>query len=168
MKKVIVVACSRNRVIGKDNQLVWHMPADLRFFKKTTMGHHLLLGRKTFESMGGPLPGRTSIVITRNHDYKVPDGHYVVHSLKKGYELGEKLGLDDLMILGGAEIYKQALGDTDEIIQTYIDEEFAGDAFFPELDLQEWELLKRESHLKDEKNAHNYEFRQFVRRQNKE
>jgi dihydrofolate reductase len=164
MKKVIVVACSRNRVIGKNNQLVWRMPADLRFFKLTTMGHHLLLGRKTFESMGGALPGRTSIVITRNKNYKVPEGHYVVHSIEEGYALGEKLGLEVLMVLGGAEIYKQALPEIDEVILTHIDEEFEGDAFFPELVSKDWELLSSEAHSKDEKNPHDYEFRRYVRR----
>lgn len=161
MKKVIVVACSRNRVIGKNNQLVWHMPADLRFFKQTTMGHHLLLGRKTFESMGGALPGRTSIVITRNPNYQVPQGHHVVHSIQEGYDLGEKLGLDTLMILGGAEVYKQALSDADEVILTYIDEDFEGDAFFPDLDEKDWKLIHAESHQKDEKNAFDYEFRRY-------
>jgi dihydrofolate reductase len=164
MRKTIVVACSINNVIGKDNKLIWHMPADLMFFKATTIGHHLLLGRKTFESMGGPLPGRTSIVITRNKDYKVPEGHYVAASISDGIELAESLNLDQLMILGGAEIYKQTLDLADEIIITEIKAEFDGDAFFPNIDSNEWKLAWNERHEKDQKNSYDYEFKKYLKK----
>ena len=164
MKKTIVVACSENRVIGKDNKLIWYMPADLKFFKATTMGHHLMLGRKTFESMGGPLPGRTSIVITRNQNFKVPNGHFIATSINEGIALAESLKLDQLMILGGAEIYKQTLNLADEIILTEIKSEFDGDAFFPKIDSNEWELIWHERHEKDRKNKFDYEFKKYLKK----
>jgi dihydrofolate reductase len=164
MKKVIVAATSLNGVLGKDNQLVWHMPADLKFFKKTTMGHHLLLGRKTFESMGGALPGRTSIILTRDKDYIAPEGHYVVHSIEEGYKLANQLQLETLMILGGAEVYAQTIAEADEIILTLIKAEFEGDAFFPQIDESQWELRKTETFSADEKNNFDYEFQAYNRR----
>ncbi len=164
MIKTIVVACSKNNVIGKDNALIWHMPADLKFFKSTTIGHHVLLGRKTFESMGKPLPGRTSIVVTRNKEYKVPEGHFVCSSIKEGIALAESLKIGQLMILGGAEVYKQTLALADEIILTEIKAVFDGDAFFPEIDPSQWELMWNEPHEKDQKNKFDYEFKKYFRK----
>jgi dihydrofolate reductase len=164
MKKTIVVACSLNNVIGKDNQLIWHMPADLKFFKATTMGHYLLLGRKTFESMGGALPGRTSIVITSNKDYVVPEGHYVASSIEEGISIAASLNLAQLMILGGAQVYEQTIDIADEIILTEIKAEFDGDAFFPKIDSNKWELTWHEQHEKDQKNAYDYEFKKYLKK----
>lgn len=164
MKKTIVVACSLNNVIGKDNQLIWHMPADLKFFKTTTMGHHLLLGRKTFESMGGPLPGRTSIVITSNKDYLVPEGHFVANSIEEGISIAKSLNLEQLMILGGAQVYEQTIGIADEIILTEIKAEFDGDAFFPKIDSNNWELVWHEQHEKDEKNSFDFVFKKYLKK----
>jgi dihydrofolate reductase len=164
MKKTIVVACSLNNVIGKDNQLIWHMPADLKFFKTTTMGHHLLLGRKTFESMGGPLPGRTSIVITSNKDYLVPEGHFVANSIEEGISIAKSLNLEQLMILGGAKVYEQTIGIADEIILTEIKAEFDGDAFFPKIDSNNWELVWHEQHEKDEKNSFDFVFKKYLKK----
>ncbi len=164
MKKTIVVACSINNVIGKDNQLIWHMPADLKFFKATTMGHHLLLGRKTFESMGGPLPGRTSIVVTSNEDYVVPEGHFVANSIEEGISIAESLNLEQLMILGGARVYEQTIEIADEIILTEIKSEFDGDAFFPKIDSNKWELIWHERHEKDQKNSYDYEFKKYLKK----
>ncbi len=164
MKKTIVVACSLNNVIGKDNQLIWHMPADLKFFKATTMGHYLLLGRKTFESMGGALPGRTSIVITSNKDYVVPEGHFVANSIEEGISIAASLNLAQLMILGGALVYEQTIDIADEIILTEIKAEFDGDAFFPKIDSNKWELTWHEQHEKDQKNAYDYEFKKYLKK----
>lgn len=164
MKKTIVVACSLNNVIGKDNQLIWHMPADLKFFKATTMGHYLLLGRKTFESMGGALPGRTSIVITSNKDYVVPEGHFVANSIEEGISIAASLNLAQLMILGGALVYEQTIDIADEIMLTEIKAEFDGDAFFPKIDSNKWELTWHEQHEKDQKNAYDYEFKKYLKK----
>jgi dihydrofolate reductase len=166
MKKTIVVACDEQNTIGKKNQLIWHMPADMKFFRATTMGHHLLMGRKTFESMGGPLIGRTSIVVTRNRHFSVPEGHHLVNSIEEGIELAKNLGVENLMILGGAEIYKQTIDIADVVIMTRIHHSFSGDAFFPKLKPIEWDQIWSEYHDADEKNAYSYTFKKFIRKKN--
>ena len=158
MKISIIVAKARNNVIGKDNQLVWKLSGDLQHFKKTTLGHHIIMGRKTFESMGKPLPGRTSIVITRNNDYQVPDGHYVVHSLDAALDLVRSKSLEQVYVLGGAEIFKMALPIADELIITEVDASPEGDTFFPPVDYSQWEKVSEEKYSKDEKNEFNYTF----------
>lgn len=158
MKISLIVAKARNNVIGKDNQLVWKLSGDLQHFKRTTLGHHVIMGRKTFESMGKPLPGRTSIVITRNKDYQVSSPHYVVHSLDDALKIAEEKGLEQAFILGGAEIFKQALPLTNEMIITEVDAAPDGDTFFPSVDYSNWEKVSEESHSKDEKNEYNYTF----------
>jgi dihydrofolate reductase len=166
MKKTIVVACDEKNVIGRENQLIWHMPADMKFFRATTMGHHLLMGRKTFESMGGPLKGRTSIVVTRNTNFRVPEGHYVVNSIKEGIDLAQKLSVENLMILGGAEIYQQTIEIVDEIIMTRIHHSFTGDANFPFVNPNEWETGWSEYHDADEKNPYSFTFNKLIRKKN--
>lgn len=158
MKISLIVAKARNNVIGKDNRLVWKLSGDLQHFKRTTLGHHVIMGRKTFESMGKPLPGRTSIVITRNKDYQVPSPHYVVHSLDDALKIAEKKGLEQAFILGGAEIFKQALPLTDEMIITEVDAAPDGDTFFPPVDYSLWEKVSEERRSKNEKNEYNYTF----------
>lgn len=158
MKISIIVAKAKNNVIGKDNQLVWKLSGDLRHFKRTTLDHHIIMGRKTFESMGKPLPGRTSIVITRNKDYQVPSPHYAVHSLDEALEVARSKGLEQVFILGGAEIFKLALPLTDEMIITEVDASPEGDTFFPPVDYSQWEKFWEESHSKDETNEYNYTF----------
>ena len=158
MKISLIVAKARNNVIGKDNQLVWKLSGDLQHFKRTTLGHHVIMGRKTFESMGKPLPRRTSIVITRNKDYQVPSPHYVVHSLDEALKIVEEKGLEQAFILGGSEIFKQALPLTDEMIITEVDADPDGDTFFPSLDYSKWEKVSEERHPKDKKNEYNYTF----------
>lgn len=158
VKISIIVAKARNNVIGKDNQLVWKLSGDLRHFKRTTLGHHVIMGRKTFESMGKPLPGRTSIVITRNKDYQIPSPHHVVHSLDTALGIARSKGLGQVFILGGAEIFKMALPLTDEMIITEVDATPDGDAFFPPVDYSEWEKVSEERHPKDEKNEYDFTF----------
>src|SRR5690606_11071407 len=133
MIKSMIVAIAANNVIGKDNQLVWHMPADLRHFKSTTMGHYIIMGRKTFESQKKPLPGRTSIIITRNKDYQA-EGCHVVHSLEEAYKIGRENNQQEVFILGGAEIYEMALNSANKMYITEIKESFEGDTFFPKID----------------------------------
>ena len=155
MKMSIVVAMAANGVIGRDNQLPWHLPADLKHFKQTTMGKPILMGRKTWESIGRPLPGRTNIVITRDSSYSAA-GCEVVNSIDAAIAAaGEQ---DEVMVIGGAELYRQVLSDTDTIYLTRIHEAFDGDTCFPELRNTEWHQVERVDHEADEKNSHDYSF----------
>lgn len=163
MKISIIVAKGSNNVIGKDNKLPWHLPGDLRHFKKTTSGYHVIMGRKTFESTDKPLPNRTSIVITRNKHYTVPEEHYVVHDLDAALEVARSKGLARVFILGGAEIFKIALTVVDELIITEIDASPEGDTFFPTLDYSQWEKISQEDFIPDEKNEFGYSFLTYKR-----
>ena len=151
----IVVAMDTKGVIGLDNGLPWHLPADLQHFKQTTMGKPILMGRKTHESIGRPLPGRTNIVITRDIGYRA-EGCVVVNSIDAALEAaGEQ---DEIMVIGGAEFYRQVLPRTDTIYLTRIHETFSGDTFFPELKDADWQEVERSDHAADDKNLHNYSF----------
>ncbi|MCP2044602.1 dihydrofolate reductase [Pontibacter sp. HSC-36F09] len=159
----IVVAIAQNNVIGKDNQLIWHLPADLRHFKQKTMGHPMIMGRKTFESIGKPLPGRTTIIVTRQEDYKA-EGCIVVNSVEEAIAKGKELDSEQVSIVGGAEIYKQALSFVDTIYLTKVHHDFDGDTFFPELKEEEWLLVSVEGHEPDEKNKYAYTFKELRRK----
>lgn len=163
MIKSIIVAKAENNVIGKDNDLVWRMPADLKHFRSTTTGHFIVMGRKTLEATEKPLPGRTSIVITRQKDFSA-EGCLVVNSLEEAYELGEKYRQQELFILGGGEIYRQAMDSADKIYLTEIKETFEGDTTFPEIDYDVWEETSRREFEADEKNPHDYAFVELERR----
>lgn len=163
MQVSAIVACSKNRAIGRDNQIPWYLPADLRFFKKITSGHHILMGRKTFESIGRPLPRRTNIVITRQLDYKA-EGCVVLPSLLDGVEYAKKRGERELFIIGGGEIYRQSLSVCSHIYYTEVDAEILdASVFFPKLEAHEWRLVSEEPHEKDENNPHPYVFKVFKR-----
>jgi dihydrofolate reductase len=150
-----VVAIAENGVIGNDNKLLWHLPADLKFFKQTTMGHPIIMGRKTFDSIGRVLPGRRNIVITRNKDFK-KEGVDVFHSVE---ELMKNVNTnEELMVIGGAEIYRLFFLTCDRLYITWVHHKFEGDTFFPEFNLEEWKEISSEKHLKDEKNAFDYTF----------
>ncbi|MBC8753222.1 dihydrofolate reductase [Kordia sp. YSTF-M3] len=151
----LIVAAAENNVIGKDNKLIWHLSNDLKRFKKLTSGHHIIMGRKTFESFPKPLPNRTHIVITRQKDYKVPKGVIVVHSMKEAVSIAT-LSDAEPFVIGGGEIYKQALPFATKIELTRVHHEFEGDTFFPEIELKDWKEVANTFHKKDEK--HNYEF----------
>jgi dihydrofolate reductase len=157
----LIVAISQNNVIGKDNKLVWHMPADMRFFKNTTMGHTLIMGRKTFESFGKPLPGRNSIVITRQKDWQY-EGVVVVHSLEDAIKSAP--ADEEVFIIGGAEIYRQAMPLCKKMYLTIIHHDFEGDTYFPAIDFSQWNLTSDEKHPADEKNAFDYSFRVYERK----
>ena len=163
MIKIIMAAIAKNNVIGKDNNLIWHLPADLRFFKQTTKGHTLIMGRKTFESLGNPLPHRDSLVVTRNKDY-TSDGITVFHSLENALAYAEKKGLEKVFILGGGEIYRQSMDIADKMIITEVHEEFDGDTNFPEIDKDTWKEISREEHKADEKNKYDFAFVEYVRK----
>lgn len=151
----LIVAMANNRVIGANNTLPWHLPADLKHFKALTMGHHIVMGRKTYESIGKPLPGRTSIVVTHNANYSVPDV-IVMNSLEAAISACE--GDAEIFVIGGAELYRQAIDLADRIYLTEIDADISGDAQFIELDRTMWQETERVSHAPDEKNAHTYHF----------
>lgn len=151
MRKSIIVAMDRNRAIGVDNRLPWHLPRDLKFFKKTTMGHPLIMGRKTYDSVGKPLPGRLNIVVTRNALYR-PEGVMVARSLEEAIRIAAEHDMEEIFIAGGSEIFRQGLDVADRMYVTEIDAEFDADTFFPEFDRSEWEVFSREEHAPDEKN----------------
>jgi len=145
----LVAAVADNGVIGRNNALPWHLPADLKHFKRLTLGKPVLMGRKTWESIGRPLPGRTNIVISRTPDYEA-EGARVVDSLDAAVSLAEGIalidGVDELMVIGGAEIYRQALPRAQRLYLTEVHGEVTGDAFFPSWDRDAWRELERESH----------------------
>lgn len=149
-----IVAIAENNAIGKNNQLLWHMPNDLKHFKDVTSGRTIIMGRKTFDSVGKPLPKRRNIVVTRQ-DITIP-GCEVVKSVEDGLALCN--GEDEVFIGGGAEIYRLAMPLTDRIYLTIIHHTFEADTFFPELDEKEWNEVKREDFGADEKNAYPYSF----------
>src|ERR1700679_530157 len=154
MIKTIVVATSENHVIGKDNQLLWHMPGDLKHFKNITSGHTVIMGRKTYDSVGKPLPKRRNIIITRQPI--TIDGCEVVNSIESALALCKSEG--EVFIVGGAEIYKQSLKLTDRIYLTIVHKEFDGDSFFPEIDKAAWKEVSRENFEPDNKNNLPYSF----------
>lgn len=139
----LIVAIAKNGVVGKDNALPWHLPEDLKRFRALTTGHHIIMGRKTYESLGRLLPGRTTVIVTRNANYKV-EGALVAHSL----QAAAALCVDDneAFVIGGAELYKDALTLANKLYITQIDLEVEGDAFFPQFDQTEWQLTLREAH----------------------
>lgn len=146
MRIAIIAAMARHRVIGIRNTLPWHLPEDLRHFKRLTMGHHIIMGRKTFESIGRPLPGRTTVIITRDPGYRQA-GCLVAASLDQALALCR--GDEEVFFVGGAQIYAQALPLADRLYLTEIDAEFEGDAWFPAFDRDEWRETVREPHVSD-------------------
>lgn len=155
----ILVAMAKNRVIGRNNALPWQLSPDLKRFKQLTMGHHIIMGRKTYESIGRPLPGRTSVIVTRQSDYRVP-GSIVVGSIAEALKVcSEGKEMDqECFVIGGAEIYQQALGLCQRMYVTEIQQEFDGDALFPEFDQWEWHEISREKHRLDEDGGLEYHF----------
>ncbi|MDR2283483.1 MAG: dihydrofolate reductase [Sphingobacterium sp.] len=154
-KITLIVAAAENNAIGKDNQMPWHLPNDFKYFKKSTIDHSIVMGRKTFESIGKPLPERRNIVLTRDQQYNNP-GIDVANSLQDvlTYCRDER----EIFIIGGANIYQQALPLAQRVLLTRVHATIDGDAFFPELPSTEWELVSQEKHNKDEKHAYDYTF----------
>ena len=154
-----IAAMSKNRVIGKDNKLPWHMPDDLAYFFRTTRGRHIIMGRKNFEANGQALPNRINIVVTRQASYNAP-GCIVVPGIEEALEHARKNGETEAFIVGGGEIYEASMPETERIYLTIIDVELEGDVFFPELDEEEWKVVREEKHGADIKNP--YDFTYFV------
>ena len=159
----LVAAVGKDRCIGKAGALPWRVPEDLKRFKALTMGHHLIMGRKTFDSIGKPLPGRINVVVTRNVDFS-PAGVAVARSLEEAIGKAEAAGDDEIFIAGGAEIFAQALHRAGRMHLTRLHAEFEGDTFFPEFDdVNEWKLVDAEHFEPDEKNAYPYSFLTYER-----
>ena len=154
MRRSLVVAMARNRVIGRDNRLPWRLPDDLAFFKRTTMGHPVIMGRRTYESIGKPLPGRLNIVVTHQPDFSAP-GCTVVHSMKEAYRAAGDA--PEVAIIGGNAIFAETLPDADTIYLTEVDAEVEGDVFFPPFDRSRFREVELERHAADERHA--YPFR---------
>ena len=140
----LIVAHAKNNVIGHNNTLPWHLPEDLKRFRALTMGHHIIMGRKTFESLGRLLPGRTTVIVTRNKDYKVA-GALIAHSLQSALVLAA--GDAEPFVIGGAELYKEGLKQANKLYITKVHADFAGDAFLPEIDLSAWNLSEKKDHI---------------------
>ena len=153
----VIVAMNKDRIIGYENQIPWYLPADLKYFKKRTMDHHILMGRKCFQSIGNPLPGRTNIIVTRD-PYFIVTNCIIVHSIEEGIWLAQKNQEKEIFIIGGGEIYKQSVHLWNKLYVTLVDFPCKGDTYFPEINLDDWKILSREDHTPDEKNNMNYSF----------
>jgi dihydrofolate reductase len=164
MRVSLIAAAGANGVIGRRSALPWHLPADLRHFKQLTLGHHLILGRKTWEAVGKPLPGRRTIVVTRRPDYALPDGVERAASIEEALARAERQGEDEAFVAGGAEIYRASLPRADRIYLTRIHHDFAGDASFPDLDPEQWRLASRQDHPADAQNPYAFSFLTYDKR----
>jgi dihydrofolate reductase len=158
---VMIAAVAENNALGKDNELVWHLPNDFKRFKELTSGHYIIMGRKTFESFPKPLPNRTHVVITRQQNYQ-PDGCIVVNSIENAIKACPEN--ETIYIIGGGEIYNQALAFSDTIEITKVHGEFEADAFFPEIKAEEWELVQSDFNAKDERHLYDYTYQTFVKK----
>ncbi|MEO0443322.1 MAG: dihydrofolate reductase [Pseudomonadota bacterium] len=160
-KLAIIVAMANNRTIGKDNKLLWHLPEDLKHFKRITMGKPMIMGRKTFESIGRPLPGRLNIVLTRQSDWHY-DGVKAVSSIDEAMKVATAQafidGVDEVMLIGGAELYQATLAMADTLYLTRVDADLNGDAFFPEVSDHQWRETSRQAFSASETNPYDYAF----------
>ena len=157
----LIAAVAENGVIGKNNKLPWHLPADLQFFKKTTLGSPLIMGRKNFESIGRALPGRTNIVLTRNPNFANADLK-IANSLKEAFEIAQGTGADECFVIGGAEIYREALPFCQKLYITRVHGTFEGDTYMPEFE-KDFRKVSSVSNFKDERNEYDYDFEVFAR-----
>jgi dihydrofolate reductase len=157
----LIAAIANNNALGKDNDLIWHLPADLIRFRHTTNGHHILMGRNTYESIGKPLPNRTSVIITRNANYKA-EGCIVVTSLEAALEIAKEDSSP--FVIGGAQIYREAINLVDQLDITEVHHDFDADVFFPEIDSAVWKETRRQRFEADAKNPYPYSFVSYERK----
>ncbi|HOY18353.1 MAG TPA: dihydrofolate reductase [Haliscomenobacter sp.] len=163
----VIVAAAKNRVIGMHNQIPWYLPADLKYFKKITTNHHVIMGRNTFNSIGRPLPNRTNVIVTRDIFFAATDC-LVAHSVDEALELAYDNGETEAFIIGGGQIYEQSQEYWDKIYLTEVNLEPEGEVFFPEINLKEWRLTFKQPLLADEKNEMDYTFKVYDRIETKE
>lgn len=159
-----IVAASLNHGIGKDNQLPWHLPADLKFFKTTTMGCPVVMGRKTFQSIGRTLPGRKNVVITRDKTFNANKAFDIELSSSLEEAIHNLKSEKEVFIIGGGEIFKQSMDLLDTIYLTVVNTTIEADVYFPEIDSSKFELVWEEKHLADEKNKFDYTFQKYIRK----
>lgn len=160
----LIVAMDEERGIGKDGQLPWHLSTDLQHFKRVTMGHHLIMGRKTYQSIGKKLPGRTMIVLTRNREFP-SDGYLLAHSLPEALTIAEDRGEEEVFVIGGASLFQEALPLADQLYLTRVHAVVEADTFFPNLDLDSW-ILASERHIEaDAINQYPFTIRHYLRSQ---
>lgn len=157
----LIAAAAENNALGKNNDLIWHLPDDFKRFKAITSGHYIVMGRKTFESFPKPLPNRTHVIITRQKNYN-PENCIVVNNLEKAIEICPKD--EDIFVIGGGEIYKQSIAIADKIELTRVHSTFEADTFFPEIDTTIWELVQEEFHPKDEKHLFDFSFQTYLKK----
>jgi dihydrofolate reductase len=162
MRVSLIVAVARNGVIGREGDLPWRLPGDMKWFKERTMGHHVLMGRRTWDSFPGPLPGRVNIVITRGEP-ELPEGVRRAGSLEAALKIARAAGDGEVFIAGGAQIYAAALPLADRIYLTRVEAEVEGDTKFPEVDLSAWRQVFREDHRPDDRHSAGYSFRIYER-----
>lgn len=158
----LIVAMDEEGGIGLSGGLPWYLPADLKHFKTITMGHHLIMGRLTYESIGRPLPGRTMIILTRNKEYKA-DGCIVTHSLEKALEIARSGDEEEVFIIGGGDVFSQAIAGADKIYLTRIHTKLSADVFFPKIHQSEWQEIASDKHAPDERNPYAYSFIELSR-----
>lgn len=159
---IVIVAAAENNALGKDNQLVWHLPKDFKRFKALTTGHFIIMGRKTFESLPKPLPNRTHVIITRQKNYTAPENCIVVNTIADAINACPKN--DTIFIIGGGEIYKQALPLATKIELTRVHTTVIADTFFPEINTKQWELITAQHHEKDKKHAFCFSFLTYIKK----
>ena len=157
----LIVAMGKNREIGKENQLLWHLPKDLKHFKELTSGYPIIMGRKTYESIGKPLPNRTNIVISRKNDW-FEEGILIVGSIKEAVKFAKKID-EEVFIIGGGNIYEQTIDLADKLEVTLVDAVLDADTFFPKINEKVWQKTNEEYHQKDEKNEFDFCFQTFER-----
>ncbi|HPK09601.1 MAG TPA: dihydrofolate reductase [Saprospiraceae bacterium] len=162
-----IVAVAHNNVIGKDNDIPWYLPADLKYFKRTTIHHPVIMGRNCFASIGRALPKRTNIVVTRDPFFIASDS-LTAHSIEESLSLAQDTGAEECFIIGGGKIYEQTVDLWDKLYLTEVDVEVDGDVFFPQINYDQWDLLQSENHLPDEKNEYHYCFKEYVRKSPKD
>ncbi len=162
MIKSIIVAKAQNNAIGKDNQLLWRLPQDMQHFRRITMGHHVIMGRRTFEAIGKPLPGRELIVVTRNRNYHAP-GCKTVHDIESALAWAEQAGETEVFIAGGEAIYRATLALADKIYLTEVKATLEGDTFFPALDQNEWVEMQRIHYPVDKRHAYAYDVVELIK-----
>lgn len=157
----VIAAVAENNALGKENQLLWHLPDDFKRFKTLTSGHYIIMGRKTFESFPKPLPNRTHVIISRQANYH-PEGCIVVNSLEQAIEACPKT--EEVFIIGGGEIYRQSIVVADKLDLTKVHANFEADTYFPEVDLSQWQLVFEEYHPKDERHDFAFTFQTYLRK----
>lgn len=151
----LIVAMAKNRIIGVGGKIPWHLPNELQLFKSVTMGHHIIMGRKTYESINRLLPGRTTVIVTRQKNYMIP-GAKIAHTLDEAIALC--VGDSEIFVIGGGELYRAAMPKADRIYLTVVDAEPAGDTYMPEFDAAQWRVHSTQRYCKDERHAHDYRF----------